>query len=94
MEEWREKIDPAVLREMNRQRVAKGLHRIRGRRSDRPLNGYFRYSYKHTRLKTTMLNNVLVTPRKYEKTLLGRHKTIIEIISRLWVNRPGPSGGR
>jgi len=41
IEEWREKVDPAVLRELNRRRVAKGRKRIRGSR--RPLNGYFRF---------------------------------------------------
>jgi hypothetical protein len=45
IEEWREKIDPAVLRELNRRRVAKGHHRIRGPR--RPTNGYVRYVYEY-----------------------------------------------
>ncbi|KAH9061180.1 hypothetical protein EDB87DRAFT_1612353 [Lactarius vividus] len=43
MEEWRKKIDPALLRELNRRRVAKGLPRIRGPSGDRPLSGFFRY---------------------------------------------------
>jgi len=46
MEEWREKVDPAVLRELNRRRVAKGHNRIRGPR--RPMNGFVRF-YMHVR---------------------------------------------
>ena len=42
-EEWRTQVDPRVLRELNRRRVAKGLPRIRGPRTGRPLNGYLRY---------------------------------------------------
>ncbi|KAH9960624.1 hypothetical protein BC827DRAFT_1376608 [Russula dissimulans] len=41
VEEWREQVDPAVLRELNRRREARGLSRIRG--DSRPLSGYFRY---------------------------------------------------
>ncbi|KAH9994633.1 hypothetical protein BJV77DRAFT_1066632 [Russula vinacea] len=50
-EEWHEKVDPAILRELNRRRVAKGHMRIQSRGSDddsRPLNGYLRY-YMHVR---------------------------------------------
>jgi hypothetical protein len=43
IQEWREKIDPAVLRELNRRRVKKGLPRIRGLRTGRPLSSYLRY---------------------------------------------------
>jgi hypothetical protein len=44
MEEWREQIDPAVLGEMNRRRIAKGLNRIRGPSTGRrPASGFFRY---------------------------------------------------
>lgn len=46
IEEWREKVDPAVLRELNRRRVAKGHRRIRGPR--RPTTGYLRYVYEYT----------------------------------------------
>jgi len=41
VEEWREQVDPAVLRELNRRRKAKSQGRIRG--DNRPLPGYFRY---------------------------------------------------
>lgn len=49
-EEWHEKVDPAVLRELNRRRVVKGQARIRGfnHGSPRPLNGYLRYVYEST----------------------------------------------
>lgn len=80
MEEWREQIDPAVLRELNRRRVAKGRYRIRGPETGRPLSGYFRYAYKNTHLKATTLNDDPATARKYEKTLLG-HKKPTKIIS-------------
>jgi len=43
IEEWREKVDPAVLRELNRRRVAKGLSRIRGPGTGRPMTGYSRF---------------------------------------------------
>jgi hypothetical protein len=46
IEEWREKVDPEVLRELNRRRVAEGHHRIRGLR--RPTNGFVRYVYGYT----------------------------------------------
>jgi hypothetical protein len=46
MEEWREKVDPAVLSELNRRRAAKGRRRIRGLR--RPATGYIRYVYEYT----------------------------------------------
>ncbi|KAF8483411.1 hypothetical protein DFH94DRAFT_721614 [Russula ochroleuca] len=50
IEEWREKVDPSVLRELNRRRVAKGQKPIRGGSEDdsRPLTGYLRY-YMHVR---------------------------------------------
>lgn len=51
MEEWRENVDPAVLRELNRRRVAKGHNRIRGppiRGPPRPANGYIRYVHEYT----------------------------------------------
>jgi hypothetical protein len=43
MQEWREKVNPAVLRELNRRRVKKGLPRIRGPPTGRPMSSYFRY---------------------------------------------------
>ncbi|KAI0251010.1 hypothetical protein BJV78DRAFT_1213722 [Lactifluus subvellereus] len=43
IEEWREHVDPVILRELNRRRVAKGLSRIRGPRTGRPMPGFFRY---------------------------------------------------
>ncbi|KAI9457627.1 hypothetical protein BJY52DRAFT_1271952 [Lactarius psammicola] len=43
MKEWREKIDPAVLHELNRRRIARGQRRIRGSSTGRPLTGYLRY---------------------------------------------------
>ena len=46
MTEWRESVDPAVLRELNRRRVAKGHRCIRGPR--RPKTGYTRYVYEYT----------------------------------------------
>lgn len=46
MEEWREKVDPALLSELNRRRVAKGHRRILGPR--RPVTGYLRYVYEYT----------------------------------------------
>jgi hypothetical protein len=46
IEEWHEKVDPAVLRELNRRRVAKGHIRIRSPR--RPATGYARYVYEYT----------------------------------------------
>jgi hypothetical protein len=46
IEEWREKVDPSVLRELNRRRVKKGYHRIRG--PPRPMNGFIRYVYEYT----------------------------------------------
>jgi len=46
MEDWREKVDPRILKELNRRRVAKGLPRIRARATGRPLSGFFRYVYK------------------------------------------------
>ena len=46
MEEWRENVDPAILRELNRRRVARGIHRIRGPR--RPKTGFMRYVCGYT----------------------------------------------
>lgn len=46
MDEWRENVDLAVLREMNRRRVAKGHRRVRG--PPRPANGYVRYVHEYT----------------------------------------------
>ena len=46
IEEWHKEADPAVLRELNRRRVAKGYARIRGPR--RPTTGYVRYVYEYT----------------------------------------------
>jgi hypothetical protein len=43
MEEWRNNVDLAVLRELNRRRVARGHLPIRGPR--RPVSGYTRYVY-------------------------------------------------
>jgi hypothetical protein len=48
MEEWREKVDRAFLRELNRRRVAKGHQRIRGPGRPRPMTGYVRYVYEYT----------------------------------------------
>ncbi len=93
MEEWREKINPTVLRELNRRRVAKGRPRIRGPHTGRPLTGFLRYAYKNTHLKATTLNNVPVTSRRYEETFLG-HKRAAAITLRLWLNGPGASGGQ
>ncbi len=52
MEEWRENVDPAILGELNRRRVAKGRLRIRGPSSTRPLSGYLRYVYGHSFIGT------------------------------------------
>jgi hypothetical protein len=41
--DWHEKVDPAVLRELNRRRVAKGHRRLRGPRDPRPTSGYIRF---------------------------------------------------
>jgi hypothetical protein len=46
--DWHEKVDPAVLRELNRRRVAKGHRRLRGPRDPRPTSGYIRYVYEYT----------------------------------------------
>ncbi|KAH9173830.1 hypothetical protein EDB89DRAFT_1956492 [Lactarius sanguifluus] len=43
MDEWRKKIDPAVLRELNRRRALKGHRRIRGLSDKRPMSAFFRY---------------------------------------------------
>lgn len=53
LEEWREKVDPAVLDELNRRRSAKGLKRIsRHARGDRrPMGGFLRYVRKYTHLR-------------------------------------------
>jgi len=42
-EEWRAQVDPRIFREINRRRAAKGLPRIRGLKSGRPMTGFFRY---------------------------------------------------
>lgn len=52
MEEWRDKVDPAVVRELNRRRVAKGHNRLRGPR--RPANGYIRYVYEYTYINSSV----------------------------------------
>ncbi|KAI0300097.1 hypothetical protein B0F90DRAFT_1724834 [Multifurca ochricompacta] len=46
IQEWREQVDPVILRELNRRRVAKGLSRIRGPSSGRPMPGFFRYFHQ------------------------------------------------
>ena len=43
MEEWRDGVNPSVLRELNRRRAKKGLSRIRGPYTGRPPNGFLRY---------------------------------------------------
>jgi len=43
MEDWREQVDPRILKELNRRRVAKGRTRIRAPATGRPLSGFFRY---------------------------------------------------
>ena len=48
MEEWRKQIDPAVLREMNRRRVAKGRPRILGPPRGRPMTSFLRYVQEHS----------------------------------------------
>jgi len=44
LEEWRGTVDPTVLKEMNRRRVANGKTRIRAPPTGRPLTGYTRFS--------------------------------------------------
>lgn len=49
LDEWREKVDPVILNELNRRRVAKGKKRIpRSRGARRPMSGYLRYVRKST----------------------------------------------
>ncbi|KAH9975266.1 hypothetical protein BGW80DRAFT_1559158 [Lactifluus volemus] len=43
LDEWRENIDPAIVRELNRRRVSKGLNRIRSAGDGRPMSGFLRY---------------------------------------------------
>lgn len=46
MQEWRETVDPAILRELNRRRLEKGLPRIRGPPTGRPAPSFIRYVIK------------------------------------------------
>jgi hypothetical protein len=46
LEEWHGQVDPAVLKELNRRRVAKGQTRILARSDRRPVSGYIRYVYE------------------------------------------------
>jgi hypothetical protein len=77
LDEWREKVDPLVLDEMNRRRVAKGKKRIsRGvrRRGVRPINGYLRYVPKSTHFAVTVLSKVSAIFSTYDMRTQGERK--------------------
>jgi hypothetical protein len=90
IEEWHEKVDPAVLRELNRRRVAKGHTRIRSPR--RPATGYARYVY-NTHIVVAVLSKVLGFSCTYERST-QRRKTILKLVSRLRLSAPRVNGGQ
>jgi hypothetical protein len=91
LEEWRARVDPRVLREMNRRRVAKGLPRIRGPPTGRPMTGYLRYVYNHVHLAAKVLRNVPATSCTYE---LNTHERMIafRVTSPKCLSEPRVSG--
>jgi len=44
LQEWRENVNPSVLRELNSRRAKKGRRRIRGLYTGCPISGFLRYS--------------------------------------------------
>jgi len=89
MEEWREKVDPVVLRELNRRRGAKGQTLIHG--PPRPLSGYMRYVYEYTHLAVPVLSKVAAFVSTYERSTQEQRK-IIKLISRLRLGAPRVNG--
>jgi hypothetical protein len=72
LEEWREQVDPAVLKEMNRRRVAKGRPRIRAPRSGRPLIWVHSVCVRVIRPAPTVLSKIssyfMDVQREYPRT--------------------------
>jgi hypothetical protein len=94
-EEWHEKVDPAILRELNRRRVAKGHMRIQSRGSDddsRPLNGYLRYVYEYIHLAVTVLSKVSAIICTYEMSTRAQRE-MVQLISRLCLRAFRVNGG-
>jgi hypothetical protein len=95
IEQWRESVDPSIIHELNRRRLAKGMTRLRGiNRGEgvkRPVTGYHRYVHNYTYLAVTVLSKVLVTMSTYEMSTQGRRK-IIKLISALYLSAPQVNG--
>ncbi|KAI9451855.1 hypothetical protein F5148DRAFT_1238163 [Russula earlei] len=72
LEEWREQVDPAVLRELNRRRRAKGQPRIRGPATGRPLTAFIRF-YLNMRDEHPRTEGDV---RSYVKALSGRWRAL------------------
>ena len=84
LEEWHEKVDPAVLEELNRRRVAKGRKRIFRKRARRPLTGYLRYVHKYTHFAVTILSKVSAINSMCYMSTQTQRKTI-ELILRIYL---------
>lgn len=93
IEQWRESVDPSIIHELNRRRLAKGMTRMRGigQGVKRPMTGYHRYVHKYTHLMITVLSKVLVIMSTYEMSTQGRRK-IIKLISALYLSAPQVNG--
>ncbi|KAF8269446.1 hypothetical protein EI94DRAFT_1725291 [Lactarius quietus] len=71
MQEWRETINPSVLRELNRRRVDKGLSRIRGPSTGYPLSGFLRF-FREVRENTPRTQEVYRDHFKEVAALAGK----------------------
>jgi hypothetical protein len=92
IKEWREHVDPVILRELNRRRAAKGMtRRNRGLSTGRPMSGFLRYVYESTHPMAIALSKILAISTGYGKSTHGQRMTR-KLISRAWPDGPQVSG--